>query len=158
MTKSLFLRPRSLPTFHDLVGRAESGGEGDVAVWRYDLGDQAQHAAMRSLEGIRGHSRRDRKELLAELDELGLEGDDFEGRLKVLRKAVLDHAEHEEREEFARLRSSLSPVQFRGHGCGRPRVSTPSHPSLEATLPRPSQPLAKAAPTGRSCSIGYLVP
>ena len=46
----------------------------------------------RAIADARLEEERHAKELLAELDELGPEGDDFEGRLKVLRKAVLDHA------------------------------------------------------------------
>jgi Rho termination factor, N-terminal domain len=51
----------------------------------------------------------------------------------VLRKAVLDHAEHEEQEEFPRLRSSLSPVQLEAMGVAA-RVAeamAPTHPHPE---------------------------
>jgi hemerythrin superfamily protein len=73
------------------------------------------------------------KELLAELDELGPEDDNFEGRLEVLRKAVLDHAEHEEQEEFPRLRSSLNPVQLEAMGVAVrvAEATAPTHPHPE---------------------------
>jgi hemerythrin superfamily protein len=89
-------------------------------------GDQA-------IVDARLEEERHAKELLAQLDGLSPEGDDFEGRLKVLRKAVQDHAEHEEREEFPRLRSSLNPVQLEAMGVAVrvAEVMAPTHPHPE---------------------------
>jgi hemerythrin superfamily protein len=44
------------------------------------------------------------KELLAELDKLGPDGEGFDEKLAQLREAVEAHAKHEEQEEFPRLR------------------------------------------------------
>jgi hypothetical protein len=53
--------------------------------------------------------------------------------LEVLRKAVLDHAEHEEQEEFPRLRSSLNPVQLEAMGVAVQvaEATAPTHPHPE---------------------------
>jgi hemerythrin superfamily protein len=70
------------------------------------------------------------KELLAQLDELGPEAEDFDQRLDAVRKAVLDHARHEEREEFPRLQDSLSPVQLEAMGMAvrMAEATAPTHP------------------------------
>ena len=51
----------------------------------------------------------------------------------MLRKAVQDHAQHEEREEFPRLRSSLNPVQLEAMGVAVrvAEVMAPTHPHPE---------------------------
>jgi len=69
-----------------------------------------------AIADARLEEERQAKELLADLDQLGPEADDFDQRLTALREAVLDHAEHEEQEEFPRVRSSLSPAQLEAMG------------------------------------------
>jgi hemerythrin superfamily protein len=70
------------------------------------------------------------KELLAQLDELGPEAEGFDQRLDAVRKAVLDHARHEEREEFPRLQDSLSLVQLEAMGMAVrvAEATAPTHP------------------------------
>lgn len=51
------------------------------------------------------------KHELAELYEMGVDHPDFNDRLGTLAQAVIRHAEHEEAEEFPRLRQSVSEEQ-----------------------------------------------
>ncbi|OHU95140.1 hemerythrin domain-containing protein [Mycobacterium talmoniae] len=48
------------------------------------------------------------KTVLAELEDLDIDSKKFTEQLSELRDAVLDHAEHEEQEEFSKLRQDLS--------------------------------------------------
>lgn len=47
------------------------------------------------------------KEVLAELEDIGVDGDGFAVKFATFRQEVLVHAEHEEREVFPRLRKSM---------------------------------------------------
>lgn len=47
------------------------------------------------------------KQALVDLYDLGVEHEDFQRRLRDLRDVVVDHASHEEREEFPKLRESV---------------------------------------------------
>jgi hemerythrin superfamily protein len=87
-------------------------------------------AGGQAIADARLEEERQAKELLAQLDELGPEVDDFDQRLEVLRKAVLDHAQHEEREEFPRLRGSQSPAQLEAMGMAVrvAEATAPTHP------------------------------
>lgn len=53
------------------------------------------------------------KEQLAELESLDIGSPEFEKGLAQLREDVLAHAEHEEQDEFSRLREELQPHQLR---------------------------------------------
>lgn len=83
-----------------------------------------------AIADARLEEERQAKELLAELDQLGPEADDFDQRLDALRAAVLDHAEHEEQEEFPRLRSSQSRAQLEAMGMAVrvAQATAPTHP------------------------------
>lgn len=87
-------------------------------------------AGGQAIADARLEEERQAKELLAQLDELGPEVDDFDQRLEVLRKAVLDHAQQEEREEFPRLRGSQSPAQLEAMGMAVrvAEATAPTHP------------------------------
>jgi hypothetical protein len=94
-----------------------------------------------AIADARLEEERQAKELLAQLDDLGPEAPDFDQRLEALREAVLDHAEHEEREEFPRLRRSQSRVQLEAMGMAVrvAEATAPTHPhpgvnSLAANL------------------------
>lgn len=98
-------------------------------------------AGGREIADARLEEERHAKELLAQLDELGPEVDDFDQRLDAVRKAVLDHAAHEERDEFPRLRDALSPAQLEAMGMAVrvAEATAPTHPhpgvnSLAANL------------------------
>ena len=73
-------------------------------------------AGGQAIADARLEEERQAKELLARLDDLGPEAPDFDQRLETLRAAVLDHAEHEEREEFPALRRSQSRAQLEAMG------------------------------------------
>lgn len=49
---------------------------------------------------------------LAELYDLGVDNPEFDAKLSAFARAVLAHAEHEEKEEFALLRQSFSGTQL----------------------------------------------
>ena len=51
------------------------------------------------------------KKLLAELESLDVDSKDFTTKLTKLRDAVLAHAEHEEKEEFAKLAEAVAPTR-----------------------------------------------
>ncbi|GGM45819.1 hemerythrin [Longimycelium tulufanense] len=53
------------------------------------------------------------KEALAELYELGVDHPEFDGKLRALAKDVIDHATHEENQEFPQLRQNLTADQRR---------------------------------------------
>jgi hemerythrin superfamily protein len=52
------------------------------------------------------------KTVLGKLEELDLDGDEFTDQLKKLRDAVLDHADHEEKDEFPQLAEELSEKEL----------------------------------------------
>jgi hemerythrin superfamily protein len=53
------------------------------------------------------------KHALAELYDLGVDHPDFDGKLTTLAEAVIEHATHEETEEFRYLRANLAPDRLR---------------------------------------------
>ena len=53
------------------------------------------------------------KEMLAEMEELDVDDPAFDQAFRALRKAVLDHADHEERAEFPRLREDNDETTLR---------------------------------------------
>ncbi|MEV6768792.1 hemerythrin domain-containing protein [Nocardia sp. NPDC051030] len=58
------------------------------------------------------HEENEAKTALAELESLDVDSAEFEKKLTQLRDDVLDHAEHEENDEFSRLRTELAPSQL----------------------------------------------
>lgn len=58
------------------------------------------------------HEEHEAKVMLARLEKLDVDGAEFERGLSQLREAVLDHAEKEERDEFAPLRRTLSEEEL----------------------------------------------
>lgn len=84
------------------------------------------------------------KHELAEVYELGVDHPDFNRRLSALAEAVIQHAEREEHEEFARLRQSMSAEQLR-RMAGAVRAAEATAP----TRPHPN--------TGESATANLLV-
>ena len=82
--------------------------------------EEVVHPAARSTDGgdtvvdARIGEERRAKELLSTLDSMGPEAEGFDTLLIQLRDDVLAHAEHEEHEEFPRLRAACSVDQLRG--------------------------------------------
>ncbi|WP_169950972.1 hemerythrin domain-containing protein [Microbispora sp. H11081] len=81
--------------------------------------EQVVHPAARSTAGdgvveARLREEDEAKHALSDLYDLGVDHPEFAIRLAALEKAVVDHATHEEREEFPRLRQEISPERLRG--------------------------------------------
>ncbi len=62
--------------------------------------------------GKRLEEEHEAKTALGKLEELDLDGDEFTEELKKLRDAVLDHADHEEKEEFPQLAEELDEKEL----------------------------------------------
>lgn len=80
--------------------------------------EQVVHPAARSKAGdevveARLHEEDEAKQALSDLYDLGVDHPEFDTRLAALEKAVVDHATHEEQEEFLRLRQETSPERLR---------------------------------------------
>ncbi len=70
------------------------------------------------------------KKTLEALESLGPESPEFPELFSVLRRSVLAHAEHEEREEFPTLRESLDETRSRGMAAAvkAAEAMAPTHP------------------------------
>jgi hemerythrin superfamily protein len=77
------------------------------------------------------------KRKLSEIESIGTDSPEFPKRLEDLRKAVLDHAEHEEREEFPQIRKQSSEEQLwvmaTAVKAAEALAPTHPHPGLEST-------------------------
>jgi hemerythrin superfamily protein len=60
------------------------------------------------LVGARVEEEHEAKTVLAKLEKLDVDAEEFTHQLSKLRDAMLDHAEHEEKEEFSKLQEELS--------------------------------------------------
>jgi hemerythrin superfamily protein len=76
------------------------------------------------------------KKMLQALEKLGTSGQGFDALFAEFRKAVLEHAEREEREEFAELRT---------HSSGERRVMSAAIKAAEATAPTHPHPGVETA-------------
>jgi len=79
------------------------------------------------------------KQLLSTLHELGPDAEGFDLLLLQLRDDVLAHADHEEREEFPRIRAVCTPEQLRGMA-----VAVKAAEAVAPTRPHPGVESAKA--------------
>ncbi|ETK30667.1 hemerythrin domain-containing protein [Microbispora sp. ATCC PTA-5024] len=100
---------RRLELFHDLVR---------LLAVHESAEEQVVHPAARSKAGdavveARLHEEDEAKHALSDLYDLGVDHPEFDTGLATLAQAVLDHATHEEQEEFTRLRQETSPEQLR---------------------------------------------
>ncbi|GIJ26797.1 hemerythrin [Micromonospora qiuiae] len=95
--------------FHDLVRLLavhESAEEQVVhPAARADAGDAAVDARL--------HEEHEAKLTLSELYDLGTSAPSFDARFAEFEQAVLDHARHEEQEEFPQLRRDSDPQRLR---------------------------------------------
>jgi hemerythrin superfamily protein len=66
--------------------------------------------------GARLKEEREAKTVLAELEKLDVDSEEFTRQLCELRKAVIHHAEHEEQDEFAKLEQDLSSDELERMG------------------------------------------
>lgn len=107
--------------------------------------EEVVHPAARSTEGgepvveARLGEEHRAKELLSTLDDMGPDAEGFDTLLVQLREDVLAHADHEEREEFPRLRTAYSVDQLRGMA-----VAVRAAEAIAPTRPHPGVESAKA--------------
>jgi hemerythrin superfamily protein len=73
----------------------------------------ARRAGNGELVDARLREEDDAKTLLAELYDMGVDGRWFDDRFAALETAVLEHAAHEESEEFPALRAGTDPARLR---------------------------------------------
>lgn len=80
--------------------------------------------------GDRLAEEREAKQMLADLEKLGIDHPGFSARLQMLRAAVLAHARAEERYEFAQLRARTSVAERRAMAAGvkAAEALAPTHP------------------------------
>ena len=76
------------------------------------------------------HEEHEAKTVLKQLEKVDVDSDDFTRRLTELRDAVLDHAKHEEYEEFSKLGQELSSGELEKRGPrSQARGSDRAHPA-----------------------------
>ena len=78
------------------------------------------------------------KTVLTELEKLDVDSEEFTTKLTKLRDAVIDHAEHEEQEEFAKLSEELSSDELeklgRAAALAETIAPTRPHPGVESQI------------------------
>ena len=97
--------------FHQLVrlqAKHESAEEQVVHPAARRVNESGEQVVRQALD-----EENDAKRALAELYDLGVEHPEFDARLTTFGNAVIEHAEHEERDEFTYLRSALSDERLR---------------------------------------------
>jgi hemerythrin superfamily protein len=75
------------------------------------------------------HEEHEAKAALQQLESLDVDSEEFTRELTRLRDAVIDHAEHEERDEFAKLGEELSADELNRMPCRAARRSRRTHPA-----------------------------
>ena len=75
--------------------------------------------------GARLEEEHEAKTVLAELEKLDVDTEEFTRQLSKLRDAMLDHAEHEEKEEFSKLQEELSEDELERMGRAAKLASWP---------------------------------
>jgi hemerythrin superfamily protein len=100
------------------------------------------HPRARSVAGdevveARLAEERQAKEVLARLDDMSPDDPGFEYLFRQLRSAVVSHAEHEEREEFPRLRQTQSPdsLEQMGQALRAAEAAAPTRPHPDVNTP-----------------------
>ena len=78
------------------------------------------------------------KTVLSELEKLDIDAQEFTNQLQKLRDAVLDHADHEENEEFSKLQEELSGDELERMGraakLAESIAPTRPHPGVESQV------------------------
>ncbi len=75
--------------------------------------------------GARLEEEHEAKTVLAKLEKLDVDAEEFTRQLSKLRDAMLDHAEHEEKEEFSKLQEELSEDELEQMGRAAKLASWP---------------------------------
>ncbi|MEU6262733.1 hemerythrin domain-containing protein [Saccharopolyspora shandongensis] len=78
----------------------------------------------------RNHEEEEANHVLAELEKMDVNSPDFDAKLSDFERSVIDHAEHEEREEFPAVRRGCEQDQLDGMGSRLQAVEkmAPTHP------------------------------
>ncbi len=84
------------------------------------------------------HEEHEAKTVLKQLEKLDVDSDDFTRQLTELRDAVLDHAKHEEYDEFSKLGQELSSTELENMGraakLAEAIAPTRPHPGVESQV------------------------
>jgi hemerythrin superfamily protein len=90
----------------------------------------AQNTAGKEEAEARNHEEKAANKVLVELEKMGMSSTDFDVRFAEFERAVLDHAEHEEREEFPPIRAGRTEEQLKRMGTTLRAVEkiAPTHP------------------------------
>ena len=75
--------------------------------------------------GARLEEEHEAKTVLAKLEKLDVDAEEFTRQLSKLRDAMLDHAEHEEKEEYSKLQEELSEDELEQMGRAAKLASWP---------------------------------
>lgn len=100
------------------------------------------------------------KSVLSQLEDLDVDSEAFTQQLSELRDAVLDHAEHEEKEEFARLREKLTDEESerltRTVELAESVAPTRPHPGVESRMANVvTGPFVAMVDRARDAILGY---
>ncbi|MFI1968374.1 hemerythrin [Streptomyces cinnamoneus] len=90
----------------------------------------ARDTAGKKEAAARNQEEAEANKVLARLEKMDVESPEFDAQLRAFQKAVEDHAEHEEREEFPTLRAGRDEAQLKRMGTmvrAAERVA-PTHP------------------------------
>lgn len=66
----------------------------------------------------RNHEEEEANKVLAELEKMDVTSAEFDAKFAAFEKSVIDHAEHEEQEEFPAVRRGCDEEQLKGLGAG----------------------------------------
>jgi len=100
--------------------------------------EQVVHPAARDSAGddvvrARLHEEHESKKVLSALHDLGTDAPDFDSRFAAFERRVLDHAAHEEQEEFSQLRRAVDAERLR-----RMAGAVKAAEAISPTRPHPS--------------------
>ncbi|GGI05148.1 hemerythrin domain-containing protein [Egicoccus halophilus] len=133
---------RRVELFHDLVAALASHEAAEEALVHKALRDEVPGGEELAEQVLAEESRGE--ELLAEVQDVEVDSTEFSTAVARLRKEIVGHAEHEERDEFPRLREHLSDERrrelggrfekLRAAGPTRPHPNTPQHPGVRAAV------------------------
>jgi hemerythrin superfamily protein len=117
-------------------------------------------AGGREIVQARLAEEREAKTVLAELEDLDIDSEKFTQQLSELRDAVIDHAEHEEQEEFSKLRKELTDDELqrmtRTVKLAESVAPTRPHAGIESRLANLfTGPFAAMTDRARDAILGY---
>ena len=95
----------------------------------------SKKAAGLQVAEARNREEQEANKVLAELEHLDVSGPEFEARFAHFEQSVLAHAQHEEKEEFPRVRAQCSAAELAalGEHLLRAEETAPTHPHVSAS-------------------------